>query len=144
MKSKLFGLFQSLWNVHKPNFTLIPWGNPKLLGQQKSKFIIRSKFIIGSNFLAAQFFSLYRYFIETTTTDIDMLSQCLLQFYNNCGFAWIFDIIMLFCPLLDDWVLCSISVVRQETWPYSTCLSKCSIHYAYSVSTLMFSGLTLV
>jgi len=27
---------------------------------------------LGQNFLAVQFFSLHRYFIETTTTDIDM------------------------------------------------------------------------
>jgi len=30
---------------------------------------------LSQNFLAAQFFSLYRYFIETTTTDIDMLLE---------------------------------------------------------------------
>jgi len=30
---------------------------------------------LGQNFLAADFFSLYRYFIETTTTYIDMLLQ---------------------------------------------------------------------
>ena len=36
-KVKFFLPFETLWNVHKPNFTLIPWGNPKLLGQKKSK-----------------------------------------------------------------------------------------------------------
>ena len=41
-KVKVFCYFKSLWNVHKPNFTLIPWATPKLLGQKKSKFIIRS------------------------------------------------------------------------------------------------------
>jgi len=30
---------------------------------------------LGQTFLTAQFFSLYRYFIETTTADIDMLLQ---------------------------------------------------------------------
>jgi len=30
---------------------------------------------LGQNFLAAEFFSLHRYFIETTTTYIDMLLQ---------------------------------------------------------------------
>jgi len=30
---------------------------------------------LGQNFLAAGFLSLHRYFIETTTTDIDMLLQ---------------------------------------------------------------------
>jgi len=58
-----------------PNFTLIPSGNPKLLGQKKTKLIIRSKFIVRSKFYCSRVFSLYRYFIETTTTDIDMLSQ---------------------------------------------------------------------
>jgi len=29
---------------------------------------------------------------------------------------------MLFCPLLDDRILCRIGVVRQETWSYSICL----------------------
>jgi len=32
--------------------------NTKLLGQKKSKFIIRSKFIVGSNFSCNSFFSL--------------------------------------------------------------------------------------
>jgi len=44
----------------------------QVIGSKKSKFIIRSKFILRSNFFAAQYFSLYRYYIETTTTDIDM------------------------------------------------------------------------
>jgi len=57
---------------------------------------------LGQTVLAAQFFSLHRYFTETTTADIDMLLQVLLQFCNNSGFAAIFDIIMLFFPLLDD------------------------------------------
>ena len=59
-------------------------------------------------FLPHSFFSLHRYFIETTTTDTDMLLKVLLQFCNNCEFAEIFHIIMLFCPLLDDWRLCRI------------------------------------
>jgi len=64
--------------------------------------VIRSKFIVGSNFSCSTVFSLHRYFIETTTTDLDMLLQVLLQFCNNSGFAAIFDVRMLFCPLLDD------------------------------------------
>jgi len=36
-KSNIFCHFQSLWNVHKPNFTLVPWGYPKLLGRKKVK-----------------------------------------------------------------------------------------------------------
>jgi len=34
IKSIFFCLFQSFWNVHKRNFTLIPWADPKLLGQK--------------------------------------------------------------------------------------------------------------
>ena len=41
--------------------------------------VIRSKksqnLSLGQNFLEAEFFSLRRYFIETTTTDINMLLQ---------------------------------------------------------------------
>ena len=58
-KSKFFCRFKSLWNVHKPNFRLIPWATPKLLGQKKSKFYIRSKFIVRSKFSCSTvFFSL--------------------------------------------------------------------------------------
>jgi len=51
----------------------------------KKSQVIRSKktqnlsldqsLLLGQNFLAAQFFSLYRYFIETATTDSDTLLQ---------------------------------------------------------------------
>jgi len=68
--------------------------------------VIRSKksqnSSLGQNFLAAEFISLHRYFIETTTTDIDMLLQVYLQFCNNSGFVATSGVIMLFCPLLDD------------------------------------------
>jgi len=57
---------------------------------------------LGQNFLAAQFFSLYRYFIESTTTDTDVLLQVKLQFCNNNALVAISDVIILFCPLLDD------------------------------------------
>jgi len=30
LKSKFFCLLKTLWNVHRPNFTLIPWATPKL------------------------------------------------------------------------------------------------------------------
>jgi len=39
----------------------------KVIKSKKSKFTIRSKF------LAEQIFFFFRYFIEATTTDIDML-----------------------------------------------------------------------
>ena len=62
----------------------------------------KSKFIVRSNLSSSTFFSLRRYFIETTTTDIDMLLQVQLQFCNNSGFVATSDVIMLFCPPLDD------------------------------------------
>jgi len=65
-----------------------------------------------------------------------MLSHVLLQFYDSSGVDGILEIIMLFCLPLDDGILCRIRVVKQETWSYSTWLGKCSIHYAYSISTL--------
>jgi len=41
--------------------------------------VIRSKksqnLSLGQNFIAAEFFSFHRYFIETTTTDIDVLLE---------------------------------------------------------------------
>jgi len=77
-------------------------GIPSYYRSKKSNFIIRSKFIVGSNFSCSTVFSLYQYFIETVTTDVDMLLQVLLQFCNNNGFAVISDVIILFCPLLDN------------------------------------------
>jgi len=45
----------------------------QVIRSKKSNFIIKSKFIVVSNFFVAQFF--YQYFVETTTTDVDMLLQ---------------------------------------------------------------------
>jgi len=56
---------------------------------------------LGQIYLAAQFFS-HQYFIETTTIDFDIFLQFLVQFCNYSGFVAISDIIMLFCPLLDN------------------------------------------
>jgi len=68
--------------------------------------VIRSKksqnLSLGQTFLQHSFALKYQYFIETTTTDIDMLLQVDLQFCNNSRFIAISDIMMLFCPLLDD------------------------------------------
>jgi len=111
--------------------------------RSKKVKIIRSKFIVRSKFSCSKVFSLHRYFIETTTTDIDMLLQVLLQFCNNSGLVATSGVIMPFCPLLDDCIVCRIGMVRQETWSHSTWFGKCSIHYVYKVST-MFSGLTLL
>jgi len=33
-----------------------------------------------------------------------MILQVLLQFCNNSGFSAMFDVVMLFCPLLDYWI----------------------------------------
>ena len=74
-------------------------------------------------------FTQYRNFFETTTTNICMF---LLQFCNDNGFAATSDVIMLFCPLLDNWILCRIGVVRQETWSYSTWFVKFSSMFSTS------------
>ena len=137
IKPKFLCRFESLCNVHKPIFTLIPWGNPKLLGQKHPNFSL------GQKFLAAEFFPLHRYFIETTTTEIDMLLQVKLQFYNNHGNVATSGVIMLFCPPQDDWIVCRIGMVRQVTWSYSTWFSKCPIRYAYNVSTSWCSQVLL-
>jgi len=56
---------------------------------------------VKSKFSCSKFFSLHRYFIETTTTDIDMLLEVYMQFCIKGGFAATSGI-KLFCPLLDD------------------------------------------
>ena len=53
-------------------------------------------------FLQHSFFSFYRYFIETTTTDMDLLLQVFFQFCHNNRCVTISDVRMLLCPLLDD------------------------------------------
>jgi len=57
---------------------------------------------LGQTLLAAQFFPLYQYFVETTTADIGMLLQVLLQFCNNNESVAIYEVIILVFPLLDD------------------------------------------
>jgi len=66
-----------------------------------------------------------------------------LQFCSNSGFVTTSGVIMLFCPLLDDWIACSISMVRHETWSYSTWFGKCSNRYVHSVSILWCSQVWL-
>jgi len=56
---------------------------------------------LGQTF-SSTVFSLRRYFIETATAGIDMLLQVLLHFCNNDGFAAISDVLITFCPLLND------------------------------------------
>jgi len=79
----------------------------------KESYVIRSKkseslslrqnLSLGQTFLAVQFFSLHRYFIETTTIDRDMILQVLLQFCNNSGFSAMFDVSAMF----DDVIMLS-------------------------------------
>ena len=94
----------------------MPWRNPGLLSQKKSKFlIIGQKLSLGQNFLAS-LFSLYRYLIETTTTDMDMLLPVYLQFCHKNRLFAISEVKMLLCPLLDDWMLCRVGMLRKEKW----------------------------
>jgi len=43
-----------------------------------------------------------------------MLLQVQLKFYNNNGCVAISDVIMLFCPLPDNWILCRIGLVGKK------------------------------
>jgi len=45
----------------------------------------------------------------------------LLQFCNNCGFVATSGIIILFCPLLDDWLLCRPGVTRFSKLRATSC-----------------------
>jgi len=47
----------------------------QVIRSRKSQFIIRSKFIVGSKLSCNTVFSPYLYFIETATTNIDMLLE---------------------------------------------------------------------
>jgi len=78
--SPFFCLFQSLSNVHKPNFALIPWAIQKLLGQKEYKFVARSKFSCSTFFSLSIFCWSYnnRYW-------------CFCKFSCNC------NILMDFC-----------------------------------------------
>ena len=50
-------------------------GIPSLLVKKSQNSSLGQNLSLGKSFLTAQCFSLHRYFIETTTTDIDMLFQ---------------------------------------------------------------------
>ena len=76
----------------------------------------RSKVIVGSKFSCNSLFSLYRYLIETTTTDMDMLLPVYLQFCHKNRLFAISEVKMLLCPLLDDWMLCRVGMLRKEKW----------------------------
>ena len=65
-----------------------------------------------------------------------MFLQVQLQFWNSHGFVANFDVIMLFCPQPDDWILSRLGVAIQETCSYSTCFGKWPIHCAYIVFKL--------
>jgi len=74
-KVKCFLPFLKLMKRPQTKFNAHTMRESQVIRSKKSKFIIRSIFIVGSTFLGTQFFSLYQHFIETTTTDIDMLLQ---------------------------------------------------------------------
>jgi len=65
MKSNFICLFQSLWNVHKPTSTLIPWANLKLLGQKIVKIYLKVKmYPWGKHFLQHKFFLFYNILVK--------------------------------------------------------------------------------
>jgi len=90
IKSNIFCLFQRLWNVHKPNFMLIQWAIPKLLGQKNSTLILGHNLSLGQNFLQHIFFL----FIDIL---LKLQQQILTCF---CKFSWNFMIILDFFQLL--------------------------------------------
>ena len=106
----------------------------QVIGSKKSKFIIRSKFILRSNFFAAQYFSLHRYYIETTTTDIDKHLRVQLQFCNNSGFIAISDEKSCFAHYWTiEYQAMQDRRGRREIWSYSTCFGN-----AQSIMHLLF------
>jgi len=113
-KVKTFLPFSKFMKRPQTKFHAHTMSESQAIRSKKSKFIIRSKFIVESNFSYNTVLSLHRYFIETTTTDIDMLLQVQLQFCNNNGFVANSGIIMLFCPLLGDWILCRLCQTRRQ------------------------------
>jgi len=101
---------------------------------------------LGQKFLAAEFFSLHRIIYGNYNNRYWYVFASLvaiLQFCGNSGIVVTSGVMMLFCPLLADWIVCRIGIVRQKTWSYSTWFGKCSIHYAYKVSTLWSSQVWL-
>jgi len=75
---KIFCLFYSLWYVHKPNFILIPWATPKLLGQKKTKVIITS------NNSCIRVYSHFWYFINTFAAGCVGKNPQFSMFLSNC------------------------------------------------------------
>ena len=111
---KIFLLFLKFMKHPQTKFHAHSIKESQVIKSQKVKMYYQVKIYRCINFSCSTVFSLCRYFIETTT-DINMLLHAQLQFCsNNNGFVAISDVIMLFCPLLGDWMLCRIGVVREK------------------------------
>jgi len=90
---KTFCLFQSLWNVHKSNFRLIPWATPKLLDQKSPISLLSQNVSLGQTFLAAQFFlfidillkvqqQILIYFASLFANSVIILGCCAFLYHN--------------------------------------------------------------
>ena len=135
--SQKLSVFLKFVKRPQKNSRLIPWGNPKLLGQKSQNLSL------GQTFLATVF-SL-QHFIETTM-DIDMLMQVKLQFCNNSEFIVISDVIMLFCPLLDNWILCRIGVEGEICGITLLDLvnAQCIMHIVFQLCDIRFDSTVVI
>ena len=93
--------------------------------------------MVGSNFSCSTVFSLYPYFIETTTTDIDVRLQVQLQFCNDNGFTGCCDfgrnIVVL--PTTRRLNIMQDSRGKERNVVSQYVVGESSIHCACSVST---------
>jgi len=110
---------------------LIPWGTSKILGQKKSKFIIRSKFIVRSKFSRSEVFFSLSIFYWNDNNRFWCAFASFLQFWKSNEFVATFDVIILLSSQLDDLISRRLGMAMQDTWSYTTWFGKCSIHYAY-------------
>ena len=98
---------------------------------------------LGQSYLEVQFFLVA--ILLKLHQQIVMFLQFKVQFCNNSKFVATFGVIMFFWPLLGNWTLCRLCVVRQETLSHSTWFDKCSIHCAQCFSFALLSfGSTVV
>jgi len=80
---KHFLLFLSLWNVYKPNFTLMPWASQKLLGENESKFFVKSKLYYSRAFVFINILLK----LQQQIVMCSFASLFALLIYNECCFS---------------------------------------------------------
>jgi len=90
----------------------------KFLAQQKSKCFVKPNILQHTAFYL---------FIDILLKLQQPIMICFHIFSWNSEMMGSCEFRPLFCPLLHDWILSRLRVVRQETWSYSTWSGKCSI-----------------